>query len=43
MADKVDSVEVRRPSELVESFENLGVDTIHTLKEGTGTTTGRKQ
>ncbi|HEY6388560.1 MAG TPA: CRTAC1 family protein [Candidatus Acidoferrum sp.] len=33
---KLDSVEVRWPSGLVEQFENLAVDAIHTLKEGTG-------
>src|SRR5215472_8421171 len=35
-AAKVDSVQVRWPSGLVERFENLGVDTIHTLREGAG-------
>jgi len=30
------SVEVRWPSGLVERFENLSVDTIHTLREGSG-------
>ena len=33
---KIDSVQVRWPSGLVERFENLSVDTIHTLKEGSG-------
>ncbi|MBI3645647.1 MAG: CRTAC1 family protein [Acidobacteriales bacterium] len=35
-ATKVDSVEIRWPSGLVERFENLRVDTIHSLKEGSG-------
>jgi len=35
-ATKLDSVQVRWPSGLVERFENLAVDTIHTLKESTG-------
>jgi len=34
---KIDSVQVRWPSGLVERFENLPVDTIHTLKEASGT------
>lgn len=36
-ATKVDWVQVRWPSGLVERFENLPVDAIHTLKEGSGT------
>jgi hypothetical protein len=36
-ADKLDVVQVRWPSGLVERFGNLQVDAIHTLKEGTGT------
>jgi len=36
-ATHLDSVEVRWPSGLVESFANLARDMIHTLKEGTGT------
>jgi enediyne biosynthesis protein E4 len=36
-ADKVEAVQVRWPSGLVEHFDHLAVDTIHTLKEGTGT------
>jgi enediyne biosynthesis protein E4 len=36
-AARIDWVEVRWPSGLVERFENLPVDTIHTLKEGSGT------
>jgi enediyne biosynthesis protein E4 len=36
-ASKIDSVQVRWPSGLVERFENLPVDFIHPLKEGSGT------
>lgn len=36
-AAKVESVEVRWPSGLVEHFDGLPVDAIHTLKEGSGT------
>ena len=36
-ADKVEAVQVRWPSGLAEHFDHLPVDTIHTLKEGTGT------
>ena len=36
-ATKIDAVQVRWPSGLVESFDNLSVDTIDTLKEGSGT------
>jgi len=36
-ATRVEWVEVRWPSGLVEKFNNLKVDTFHTLKEGTGT------
>ncbi len=39
-ATKIDSVEVRWPSGLLERFENLTVDAIHTLKEGSGTPAG---
>jgi hypothetical protein len=35
-ASKLDSVQVRWPSGLVETFDNLSVDKIHTLKEGSG-------
>jgi enediyne biosynthesis protein E4 len=35
--DKVEYVQVRWPSGLLEKFENLAVDSIHDLKEGTGT------
>src|SRR5467141_3710768 len=34
---KVDSIQVRWPSGLVERFDNLPADSIHTLKEGSGT------
>jgi enediyne biosynthesis protein E4 len=33
---KLDSIEIRWPSGLTEKFENLAVDKIHTLKEGSG-------
>jgi len=36
-ATKVDAVQVRWPCGLVEHFENLSIDAIHALKEGTGT------
>jgi enediyne biosynthesis protein E4 len=35
-AANVDAVQVRWPSGLVEHFDNLPVDAIHTLKEGSG-------
>jgi enediyne biosynthesis protein E4 len=35
-AIKIDSVQVRWPSGLTERFENIAVDSIHTLKEGSG-------
>src|SRR2546425_1056788 len=35
-ATKVDWIQVRWPSGLVERFENLSADSIHTLKEGSG-------
>jgi hypothetical protein len=35
---KIDNLQIRWPSGLVEHFENLPVDSIHTLKEGSGTT-----
>ena len=35
-ATKVDSVQIRWPSGLVERFDNLPVDSIQTLKEGSG-------
>ena len=37
VAAKIDSVQVRWPSGLVENFQNLAVDSIHTLREGSGT------
>jgi hypothetical protein len=36
-ATKLDTVQVRWPSGLIESFDNLSVDTINTLKEESGT------
>jgi len=36
-ASKLDAVQVRWPSGLVEHFDNLAVDALHALKEGTGT------
>ncbi len=35
---KIDDVQVRWPSGLVEHFDNLSIDAIHTLKEGSGMT-----
>jgi enediyne biosynthesis protein E4 len=35
-ATKLDAVQVRWPSGLTENFDNLAVDELHTLKEGTG-------
>jgi enediyne biosynthesis protein E4 len=35
-SSKIDGVEVRWPSGLVEHFDNLAVDAIHVLKEGSG-------
>jgi enediyne biosynthesis protein E4 len=40
---KVDWVEVRWPSGLGERFEGLAVDTIHTLKEGSGVAAPEKK
>ena len=40
VATKIDSVTVRWPSGMVETFENLSVDTIHTVKEGSGIAPG---
>ena len=37
--NKIDSVEVRWPSGTVERFNDVSVDAIHTLKEGSGTST----
>jgi hypothetical protein len=36
-ATKLNSVQVRWPSGLVERFDNLSVDAFHTLTEGSGT------
>ncbi len=36
-ATKLDSVQIRWPSGLVESFDNLAIDKIHSIKEGSGT------
>src|SRR5882762_2889248 len=35
-AAKIDAVQVRWPSGLVEHFDDLSIDAIHTLKEGSG-------
>jgi hypothetical protein len=35
-AGKIDAMQVRWPSGFVEHFDNVAVDTIHTLKEGSG-------
>ncbi len=35
-ATRIDSIQIRWPSGLTERFENISVDTIHTLKEGLG-------
>ncbi len=35
-AAKIDWVQIRWPSGLTEHFENVAVDAIHTLKEGSG-------
>jgi hypothetical protein len=35
-ATKIDWVQIRWPSGLTERFENIPVDAIHTLKEGSG-------
>jgi hypothetical protein len=39
-ATKIDGVQVRWPSGLVERFENFPVDSFHTLNEGFGTPLG---
>jgi hypothetical protein len=39
-ANKIDGVQIRWPSGLVERFEDLRVDSIHTLKEGSGAPAG---
>ena len=38
-ADKIEWVEIRWPSGLTEQFTKLAVDQIHTLKEGSGSST----
>jgi hypothetical protein len=45
MSSKIDGVELRWPSGLVEHFDNLAVDAIHVLKEGSGvaSTAGQKK
>ena len=40
---RVEYVEIRWPSGLVERFEGLSVDTIHTLKEGSGVAATEKK
>ena len=40
LAAKLDAVQVRWPSGLIESFNNLPVDTINILKEGSGNAVG---
>jgi len=40
---KIDFVEVRWPSGLLERFEGLSVDSIHELKEGTGAATNSEK
>lgn len=42
-ATKLDSVQIRWPSGLLEKFDNLAVDTIHTLREGSGTVVKSQQ
>jgi enediyne biosynthesis protein E4 len=39
-ATKIDSLQIRWPSGLTERFENIAVDTVHTLKEGSGVGAG---
>jgi hypothetical protein len=43
VASKIDGVEVRWPSGLVEHFDNLSVDAIHVLKEGSGVASAAAQ
>jgi hypothetical protein len=40
---KIDWVEIRWPSGLLEKFDNLAVDKFHTLKEGSGTPASDKK
>jgi hypothetical protein len=42
-ATKVDAVTVRWPNGRLETFEDLSVDAIHTLKEGAGTGSDTKK
>jgi hypothetical protein len=42
-ATKIDSIAVRWPNGRLEVFENLSVDQIHTLKEGSGTASDTKK
>jgi hypothetical protein len=42
-ATRIDWIQVRWPSGLVERFKNLPADAIHTLKEGSGTPDGKMQ
>ena len=42
-ATKIDWVEVRWPSGLLERFDNLAFDSIHTLKEGSGTAVSKEK
>jgi hypothetical protein len=37
IATRIERVEIRWPSGLVEKFTDFAVDAIHTIKEGTGT------
>jgi hypothetical protein len=39
-ATKIDSVAVRWPNGRLETFDDLSVDVIHILKEGSGTAAG---
>jgi enediyne biosynthesis protein E4 len=39
-ATKIDSIQIRWPSGLTERFEQLSIDSIHTLKEGSGVGAG---
>jgi hypothetical protein len=41
-AVKIDAVQVRWPSGLVEHFDNLSIDAIHMLKEGSGVASQKK-
>jgi hypothetical protein len=41
-ATRIDTVQVRWPSGVIERFDNLSVDAIHTLKEGSGVPAEKK-